>query len=84
LAIEVERGERLAPRHQRLKLSSHKQPAVEAAVRAVGASIFFTPPYSPDLNPIENFFSKLKAYLRKVQARTKSDWTRPSPSAARR
>jgi len=30
-------------------------------------------PYSPDFNPIENFFSKLKAYLRKVQARTKSD-----------
>ena len=35
--------------------------------------ILFTPPYSPDFNPIENFFSKLKAYLRKVQARTKSD-----------
>jgi transposase len=66
---------RLRPGHVLLmdNLSSHKQPAVEAAVRAVGASIFFTPPYSPDLNPIENFFSKLKTYLRKVQARTKSD-----------
>ena len=66
---------RLRPGHVLLmdNLSSHKQPAVEAAVRAVGASIFFTPPYSPDLNPIENFFSKLKAHLRKVQARTKFD-----------
>ena len=54
-------------------LSAHKQPAVEAAIRAAGASLLFTPPYSPDFNPIENFFSKLKAYLRKVQARTKSD-----------
>ncbi len=54
-------------------LRAHKQPAVATAVRAAGASILFTPPYSPDFNPIENFFSKLKAYLRKVQARTKSD-----------
>ena len=54
-------------------LSAHKQPAVEAAIRAVGATIIFTPPYSPDFNPNENFFLKLKAYLRKVQARTKSD-----------
>jgi len=54
-------------------LSAHKQPAVEAAIRAVGATIIFTPPYSPDFNPNENFFLKLKAYLRKVQARIKSD-----------
>ena len=66
---------RLRPGHVLLmyNLSSRKQPAVEAAVRAVGASIFFPHPIRPDLNPIENFFSKLKAYLRKVQARTKSD-----------
>jgi len=65
----------LRPGHVLLmdNLSSHKQPAVEAAVRAVGASIFFTPPYSPDFNPIENFFSKLKAWLRSVRARTKED-----------
>jgi transposase len=53
-------------------LAAHKTPAVEAAVRAAGASILFTPAYSPDFNPIEKFFSKLKAHLRKVCARTKS------------
>ena len=46
-------------------LRAHKAPAVATAVRAAGASILFTPPYSPDFNPIEKFFSKLKAYLRR-------------------
>ena len=40
------------------------------AVQAAGASLLFLPPYSPDFNPIENAFSKLKALLRKVAART--------------
>ena len=52
-------------------LSSHKMAAVVAAIEATGAQVYFLPPYSPDLNPIEKMWSKVKAYLRKVKARTK-------------
>ena len=51
-------------------LSSHKAIAVRRAIRAVGAKLFFLPPYSPDLNPIEQAFAKLKTPLRKENART--------------
>ena len=51
-------------------LSSHKVPGVEEAINAVGASLRPLPPYSPDLNPIENLFAKLKARLRKAATRT--------------
>jgi transposase len=51
-------------------LSSHKNKAVRKAIRAAGAKLFFLPPYSPDLNPIEQAFSKLKTLLRKENART--------------
>ena len=51
-------------------LSSHKSPAVEAAIAAAGATLRYLPPYSPDLNPIEQAFSKLKAHLRKAATRT--------------
>ena len=51
-------------------LGSHKGKAVRSAVHAVGARLVFLPPYSPDLNPIEQVFAKLKAALRKAQART--------------
>ena len=51
-------------------LSSHKGPRVEALIRAVGAELRYLPPYSPDFNPIENAFAKLKALLRKEAART--------------
>jgi transposase len=51
-------------------LSSHKGKAVRHAIRAAGAKLFFLPPYSPDLNPIEQAFSKLKTLLRKANART--------------
>ena len=51
-------------------LSSHKAPTVRNAIEAAGASLFFLPPYSPDFNPIENAFSKLKALLRKAAERT--------------
>ncbi len=51
-------------------LSSHKAPAVRAAIESVGARLLFLPPYSPDFNPIEQAFSKLKAHLRKVAERT--------------
>jgi transposase len=52
-------------------LGSHKGKAVRKAVLAVGARILFLPKYSPDLNPIEQFFSKLKHHLRAAQARTR-------------
>jgi transposase len=51
-------------------LGSHKGQAVRAAIRAAGAKLFFLPPYSPDLNPIEQVFAKLKTLLRKAEART--------------
>ena len=51
-------------------LSSHKAPVIRKAIRGVGAKLFYLPPYSPDLNPIEQVFAKLKALLRKVNART--------------
>lgn len=51
-------------------LAAHKSPAVRDAVEAAGARLLFLPPYSPDLNPIENAFAKLKAMLRKAAART--------------
>lgn len=51
-------------------LGSHKQPSIRAAIEAVGASLLYLPPYSPDFNPIENAFAKLKALLRKATERT--------------
>ena len=51
-------------------LGSHKGKAVRQAIRAAGAKLFFLPKYSPDLNPIEQFFAKLKHLLRKAAART--------------
>lgn len=53
-------------------LSPHKMAAVEDAIRAVGAEVLFLPPYSPDLNPIEQMWSKVKAFLRALKARTQS------------
>lgn len=54
-------------------LASHKSPVAEKAIRERGAWILFLPPYSPDLNPIEKAFSKLKAHLRKRAVRTIQD-----------
>jgi len=51
-------------------LSSHKGPTVRAMIEAAGAELRFLPPYSPDFNPIENAFSKLKALLRKAAERS--------------
>jgi transposase len=51
-------------------LSSHKVAGVEKAIVATGATVLYLPPYSPDLNPIEKFFSKLKALLRKAAKRS--------------
>jgi putative transposase len=51
-------------------LGSHKGAAVRRAIRDAGARLFFLPKYSPDLNPIEKLFAKLKHWLRKAAART--------------
>jgi transposase len=51
-------------------LSSHKGPEVRRMIEAAGAVLLYLPPYSPDFNPIENAFSKLKAMLRKAAQRT--------------
>jgi transposase len=51
-------------------LSSHKNKAVRHAIRSLGGKLIYLPPYSPDLNPIEQAFSKLKTLLRKENART--------------
>lgn len=54
-------------------LPAHKSAAARQAIEAAGARMLFLPPYSPDFNPIENAFSKLKAILRKAAARTVPD-----------
>jgi transposase len=51
-------------------LGSHKVAGIEEAMTATGAQLRFLPPYNPDLNPIEQVFSKMKTYLRKVAKRT--------------
>jgi transposase len=51
-------------------LSAHKAPGIRVAIEAAGATLCYLPQYSPDLNPIEMLFSKLKAFLRKLAERT--------------
>jgi transposase len=51
-------------------LGSHKVAGVREAIEAAGASLMYLPPYSPDLNPIEMMFSKLKTLLRKAEERS--------------
>jgi transposase len=51
-------------------LASHKGPTTRALIEAAGAQLLFLPPYSPDFNPIENAFAKLKALLRSAAERT--------------
>ena len=58
-------------------LGSHKGQAIRKAIRAAGAKLIFLPPYSPDLNPIEQVFAKLKTLLRKAEERTvQATWQR--------
>jgi transposase len=58
-------------------LGSHKGPSVRRAIRKAGAKLLFLPPYSPDLNPIEQVFAKLKTLLRKAAERTiEATWRR--------
>lgn len=54
-------------------LPAHRRPTIKAAIEAAGAVLRRLPPYSPDFNPIENAFAKLKALLRKAAARTIDD-----------
>jgi len=51
-------------------LAMHKQPEVQAAIERVGARLRFLPPYSPDFNPIEMAFAKLKAFMRAARPRS--------------
>jgi len=51
-------------------LSPHKAAGIREGIEATGAELWYLPPYSPDLNPIEQMWSKIKEYLRKIAART--------------
>ena len=51
-------------------LAAHKQPEVRVAIEQAGALLRYLPPYSPDFNPIELAFAKLKAFLRAARPRT--------------
>jgi len=58
-------------------LGSHKGKVIRRTIRSTGAKLFFLPPYSPDLNPIEQVFAKLKTLLRKAAERTvEATWKR--------
>ena len=58
-------------------LGSHKSSAVRQMIRAVGARLLFLPPYSPDLNPIEQVFAKFKHLMRRAAERTmEASWKR--------
>ena len=52
-------------------LSAHKAPAVRQSIEKTGAEVLYLPPYSPDLNPIEKAWAKLKQFLRAAKARSK-------------
>jgi transposase len=67
LAPELAKGDALVMDN----LSAHKVADVGVAIRARGASLLYLPPYSPDLNPIEQVFARLKDLLRKAAARTR-------------
>lgn len=54
-----------------VNLGSHKATAIRAAIRKAGARLLFLPKYSPDLNPIEKLFAKIKHWLREAQARSR-------------
>lgn len=68
LVLELHRGDIVIMDN----LSSHKRASVREKIEAVGATLLFLPPYSPDFNPIEKAFARLKAMLRKIGERTVS------------
>ncbi len=55
------------------RLSAHRDPLVRQSIEAVGARLLYLPPYSPELNPIEEMWSKLKQHLRSAEPRTHDD-----------
>jgi len=67
-------------------LSSHKGPRVEQLIKTAGAELRYLPPYSPDMNPIEKAYSKLKAFLRKIAERSVAGLMRapskPAPTSS--
>ena len=66
------------------KLASHKVAGVRHAIEACGASLLYLPPYSPDLNPIEQSFAKLKALIRKAATRNREAlWNAIGPLVSR-
>jgi transposase len=69
LAPELRRGDIVIMDN----LQPHKAAGVREAIEAAGAQVLYLPPYSPDFNPIENLWSKLKTYLRSAAARTFDD-----------
>ncbi|ESW66489.1 endonuclease DDE [Mesorhizobium sp. LSJC285A00] len=54
-------------------LGSHKSAAIRQMIKAAGARLWYLPPYSPDLNPIEQAFAKIKHWMRQAQKRTVED-----------
>jgi transposase len=65
-------------------LSSHKVAGVEEAIESAGASLWWLPPYSPDLNPIEKLWSKVKAWLKRAAADTLDGLVHAAGNAFRR
>jgi transposase len=63
-----------------INLPGHKVHGVRQAIEAAGAHLLYLPPYSPDFNPIENAFAKLKALLRKAAELTSRASGKPSPT----
>lgn len=59
-------------------LGSHKLAAIRQMIKAAGARLWYLPPYSPDLNPIEQAFAKIKHWMRQAQKRTIEDTWRVS------
>jgi transposase len=64
-------------------LAPHKSPRAAEQIRQAGAELWFLPPYSPDLNPIEKMWSKVKAHLRRLKARTAQTLDRAVATALR-
>ena len=57
-------------------LPAHKGPEIRKAIERRGAKLLYLPPYSPDMNPIEKMWSKVKAYLRKIKGRSEEEITK--------
>jgi transposase len=64
-------------------LAPHKSPRAAELIHQAGAELWFLPPYSPDFNPIEKMWSKVKAFLRKIKARTEQALERAIAAALR-